>query len=62
MEYELYNQLFNKLKVTGMNVLFGLNIQFSIGDKLMVALAVSNVLMFICCFRNEDWGSWHFSL
>ena len=41
MEYELYNQLFNKLKVTGMNTLFGLNMQFSVGEKLMVAIAVS---------------------
>jgi len=40
MEYELHKQLVNKLKVKGMNSLFGLKIQFTIGEMQIVAIAV----------------------
>lgn len=42
MEYELHKQLVNKLKMKGMNSLFGLKIQFTIGEMQIVALAVGS--------------------
>lgn len=41
LEYELHKQLLNKLKVKGMNALFGLRIQVSVGAKILVAVATS---------------------
>ena len=41
MEYELHNQLLNKLRVRGMNMLSGLKIQVTVGERLLVAVAVS---------------------
>lgn len=40
MEYELYKQLFNKVKLKGMNSVFGLKKMFIIGETSIVALAV----------------------
>ena len=40
IEYELHRQLLNKLKVKGMNAIFGLKMSLSISDKLMVATAM----------------------
>ncbi|CAG2224985.1 unnamed protein product [Mytilus edulis] len=47
LEYELHNQLMNKLKLRGMNGLFGLRIQISVGDTYLIGIAVSihNYLM-----------------
>ncbi|KAM4618438.1 C2 domain-containing protein 5 isoform 3-T3 [Polymixia lowei] len=39
MEYELHTQLMNKLKLRSMNALFGLRIQISVGENMMLGLA-----------------------
>ncbi|XP_064417482.1 C2 domain-containing protein 5 isoform X3 [Latimeria chalumnae] len=39
MEYELHTQLLNKLKLRGMNALFGLRIQITVGENMLVGLA-----------------------
>uniref|UniRef100_A0AAY4BUA7 C2 domain-containing protein n=1 Tax=Denticeps clupeoides TaxID=299321 RepID=A0AAY4BUA7_9TELE len=39
LEYELHTQLLNKLKLCGMNALFGLCIQISVGENMLVGLA-----------------------
>ncbi|XP_069819992.1 C2 domain-containing protein 5 isoform X9 [Dendropsophus ebraccatus] len=39
MEYELHTQLMNKLKLKGMNALFGLRIQITVGENLLLGLA-----------------------
>ncbi|XP_064599644.1 C2 domain-containing protein 5-like isoform X2 [Liolophura sinensis] len=39
MEYEVHNQLMSKLKLRGMNGLFGLRVQVTIGEARLVALA-----------------------
>ncbi|RWS03486.1 hypothetical protein B4U79_05423 [Dinothrombium tinctorium] len=39
LEYEIHRQLLSKLKVKGMNGLFGLTMQISVGDNLLIALA-----------------------
>ncbi|KAJ8245625.1 hypothetical protein GJAV_G00272750 [Gymnothorax javanicus] len=39
MEYELHTQLMNKLKLRGMNALFGLRIQISVGENMLLGLA-----------------------
>ncbi|XP_062402664.1 C2 domain-containing protein 5 isoform X4 [Sardina pilchardus] len=39
MEYELHTQLLNKLKLRAMNALFGLRIQISVGENMLVGLA-----------------------
>ncbi len=50
LEYELHTQLMNKLKLRGMNALFGLRIQISVGETMMLGLAVSVQLqMCILC-------------
>lgn len=40
MEYELHSQLMNKLKLRNMNALFGLRIQISVGENMLLGLAV----------------------
>ncbi|XP_036106408.1 C2 domain-containing protein 5 isoform X13 [Molossus molossus] len=39
MEYEVHTQLMNKLKLTGMNALFGLRIQITVGENMLMGLA-----------------------
>ncbi|XP_075929351.1 C2 domain-containing protein 5 isoform X12 [Petromyzon marinus] len=39
MEYELHTQLMNKLKLRGMNALFGLCVRISIGETMLVGIA-----------------------
>ncbi|XP_023672513.1 C2 domain-containing protein 5 isoform X8 [Paramormyrops kingsleyae] len=39
MEYELHTQLMNKLKLRSMNALFGLRVQISVGENMLVGLA-----------------------
>lgn len=41
LEYELHTQLMNKLKLRSMNALFGLRIQISVGENMLLGLAVS---------------------
>lgn len=41
LEYDLHRQLLNKLKVKGMNALFGLRVQVSIGARMLVVVATS---------------------
>ncbi|XP_069867853.1 C2 domain-containing protein 5 isoform X5 [Dipodomys merriami] len=39
MEYEVHTQLMNKLKLKGMNALFGLRIQITVGENMVMGLA-----------------------
>ncbi|XP_059362876.1 C2 domain-containing protein 5 isoform X11 [Carassius carassius] len=39
LEYELHTQLMNKLKLRSMNALFGLRIQISVGETMLLGLA-----------------------
>ncbi|XP_026566109.1 C2 domain-containing protein 5 isoform X8 [Pseudonaja textilis] len=39
MEYEVHTQLMNKLKLRGMNALFGLRIQITVGETMLMGLA-----------------------
>ncbi|XP_059179627.1 C2 domain-containing protein 5-like [Physella acuta] len=41
IEYELHNQLINKLKIRGLNSLFGLRIQICLGVNMIVAVATA---------------------
>lgn len=51
MEYEVHTQLMNKLKLKGMNALFGLRIQITVGENMLMGLAVSlETLGFILWF------------
>jgi hypothetical protein len=44
LEYELHRLLINKLKIKGMNAIFGLKIRISIGEKLLVGLATGTAV------------------
>ncbi|XP_071502533.1 C2 domain-containing protein 5-like [Diadema antillarum] len=44
MEYELHRQMINKLKVKGMNCLFGLKVQVSVGETLLVGTATATAV------------------
>ena len=44
LEYEMYSLLMNKLKVKGMNAVFGLKVQVSIGEKLIIGMAVGTAV------------------
>lgn len=39
MEYELHNQLMNKLKIRSMNGLFGLKLQITVGENMLIGMA-----------------------
>jgi hypothetical protein len=52
MEYEVHTQLMNKLKLKGMNALFGLRIQITVGETMLMGLAVSGE-----AFVNSEAGS-----
>lgn len=41
LEHELHRQLLSKVKVKGMNAIFGLTVQISFGENMLIALAVS---------------------
>lgn len=43
-EYELHRLLINKLKVKGMNGIFRLNVQVTIGDKIMALIATGTAV------------------
>lgn len=40
LEYELHSLLLNKLKVKGMNSIFGLKVQVSVGERLIIGMAI----------------------
>lgn len=64
MEYEVHTQLMNKLKLRGMNALFGLRIQITVGENMLMGLAVSTVLIlrFFCFltlfFQDTEMYEW----
>lgn len=41
VEYEIHRQLLNKLRVKGMNALFGLKINIALNDRTIVAVATA---------------------
>ncbi|XKL61989.1 hypothetical protein PGB90_001822 [Kerria lacca] len=45
LEYELNRQLINKLRIKGMNTLFGLNVHVSIGEKMIAAYATGTAML-----------------
>lgn len=52
----MHTQLMNKLKLRGMNALFGLRIQISVGENMLMGLAVSTVLILeFFCFLTVFW-------
>ena len=60
MEYELHCQLQNKLKVKGMNALFGLKVQVVVGERMLVALGVSIQTLFKVCRMKQSFFSLFF--
>lgn len=44
LEYELHSLLLNKLKVKGMNAIFGLKVQVSVGERLVIGMAVGTAV------------------
>ena len=45
----MHTQLINKLKLKGMNALFGLRIQITVGENMLMGLAVSFDVLFLFC-------------
>ena len=41
LEFKLYTKLLNKLRIRGMNAVFGLQVQYTVGDTIIIGLAVS---------------------
>ena len=44
IEYEIHRQLINKLKVKGMNAIFGLKMSLSLSDRVLVATAMGTAV------------------
>lgn len=44
IEYNLHGRLLNKLKCKGMNSLFGMNIQLTVGDAMIIGVIVSQYM------------------
>nr|XP_022914796.1 C2 domain-containing protein 5 isoform X1 [Onthophagus taurus]XP_022914797.1 C2 domain-containing protein 5 isoform X1 [Onthophagus taurus] len=44
LEYELHRILINKLKVKGMNAVFGLKVRISIGEKMVIGIATATAV------------------
>lgn len=44
LEYELHSQLMNKLKLCGMNGLYGLKMQITVGESLLVGVATATAV------------------
>lgn len=44
LEYELHSLLLNKLKMKGMNAIFGLRLQVSVGERLIIGMAMGTAL------------------
>ena len=53
IEYELHRQLINKLKINGMNTLYGLKIQISIGENLIIGVAEATACFTACLPQSE---------
>ena len=53
IEYELHRQLVNKLKVKGMNAIFGMNVTLSMSDRVIVVLA-SGTSVFLSSLPSPD--------
>ncbi|KAI1280428.1 C2 domain-containing protein 5 [Halotydeus destructor] len=48
LEYELHRQLMSKLRVKGMNALFELSVQISVGENMLVAIATGTGAYVAC--------------
>ncbi|KAK3095112.1 hypothetical protein FSP39_010454 [Pinctada imbricata] len=46
LEYELHSQLMNKLRLRGMNGLFGLKIQIAVSETVLVGIATATAVFF----------------
>ncbi|KYM95122.1 hypothetical protein ALC62_14233 [Cyphomyrmex costatus] len=44
LEYELHSLLLNKLKIKGMNAVFGLRLQVSVGERFIIGMAVGTAI------------------
>ncbi|XP_056645084.1 C2 domain-containing protein 5 isoform X1 [Diorhabda sublineata] len=44
LEYELHRLLVNKLKIKGMNAIFGLKFRITVGEKMMIATAAGTAI------------------
>ncbi|KAJ8984296.1 hypothetical protein NQ317_009780 [Molorchus minor] len=44
LEYELHRLLINKLKIKGMNAIFGLKFRISVGDRMIIGIATGTAL------------------
>ncbi|XP_041367156.1 C2 domain-containing protein 5-like [Gigantopelta aegis] len=44
MEYELHSQLMNKLKIKGMNAVFGLKVQVCVGETMMLSIGIATAV------------------
>ncbi|CAL4119531.1 unnamed protein product, partial [Meganyctiphanes norvegica] len=44
LEYELHKQLINKMKIKGMNALFGLRVRVTVGERLIVGIATATAV------------------
>ncbi|XP_071520255.1 C2 domain-containing protein 5 isoform X1 [Panulirus ornatus] len=44
LEYELHKQLINKMKIKGMNALFGLRVRVTVGERLIVGVATATAV------------------
>lgn len=44
LEYELHSLLLNKLKIKGMNAIFGLKLQVSVGERFLIGMAVGTAI------------------
>lgn len=53
MEYEIHRQLLNKLKVKGMNAIFGLKVDLSLSDRMLVAL-VTGTALYLTALPSPD--------
>lgn len=44
LEYELHSLLLNKLKIKGMNAVFGLRLQVSVGERFIIGMAIGTAV------------------
>lgn len=52
-EYELHRLLINKLKMKGMNAIFRLNVQVTVGDKMMALIATGTAVYLAALHPSE---------
>ena len=53
IEYELHRQLINKLKINGMNTLYGFKCQISIGENLIIGIAEATACFTACLPQSQ---------